>query len=91
MKPPMTPKPTAELLKETKPTRFKKIMQAVPQSERGHEYHHWDKLRHLEPPDDLTHEEWWLGLKITRGSSLRPIPLQSTVGHSFTRNWTTMT
>jgi len=78
MKPPMAPKPTADLLRETKPTRFKKIMQAVPLSQRSHDYHHWDKLRHLKPPEDLTHEEWWLGLRITRGSSLRPIPLRDT-------------
>jgi Fic family protein len=44
-------------------------------------YPHWDKLRHLRPPGDLTHEEWWAGLRIMR--DLRPIPLRSTDGRPF--------
>jgi Fic family protein len=83
MKPPATPKPTADLLKEIRSTRFKRILQTVPFSQRTRDYHHWDKLRHLKPPNDLTHEEWWLGLKITRSSSLRPIPLRDVSGQPF--------
>ena len=25
-------------------------------------YVHWDKLRHLEPPADLSREEWWFSI-----------------------------
>jgi Fic family protein len=40
---------------------------------------HWDKLRHLEPPDGLTHEQWWLGIKMARNSLLRPFPLRDAI------------
>ena len=33
-------------------------------TEEGNEYVHWDKLRRRTPPSDLTHEEWWLGIKL---------------------------
>ncbi len=29
-------------------------------------YLHWDKLRHLTPPDGFTHEQWWAGMKLNR-------------------------
>lgn len=31
-------------------------------------YVHWDKLRHLTPPDELTHEQWWFAIKSARNS-----------------------
>jgi len=36
----------------------------------------WDKLRHLDPPDGLSHEQWWLGIKLARSSLLRTFPLR---------------
>ena len=36
---------------------------------------HWDKLRHLDPPDGLDHKQWWLGIKMARSSLLRTFPL----------------
>jgi Fic family protein len=47
------------------------------------EYIHWDKLRHLAPPSDLSHEEWWLTIKYARGQSLQKIPLRDTTGRAF--------
>ena len=47
------------------------------------EYLHWDKLRHLTPPAGLTHDLWWLGLKVSRGSSLRRLPLDDLRGRPF--------
>lgn len=44
---------------------------------------HWDKLRHLEPPDGLTHEEWWLRIKLARGPLLRSFPLTDPTGAPF--------
>jgi len=83
MKQPVKPPPTDDLIKAIKPARFKKILQEMPFPQRRNEYYHWDKLRHLKAPNDLTHEEWWLGLKITRGPSLRPIPLRDVSGRPF--------
>lgn len=47
------------------------------------DYVHWDKLRHLGPPGELTREEWWLGIKIARLQLLRPLPMQDLEGRPF--------
>jgi len=47
------------------------------------EYIHWDKLRHLEPPADLSHEEWWLLIKLGRQRLFRQIPLTDATGRCF--------
>jgi Fic family protein len=52
-------------------------------SEPGDGYVHWDKLRHREPPDTLTHEEWWFLLKLTRRQLLRNLPLTDPQGQRF--------
>src|SRR5688500_20210662 len=49
----------------------------------NNEYRHWDILRHLEPPAGLTHEEWWLGIKLARKQLRRPLPLVSVAGEPF--------
>lgn len=38
-------------------------------------YLHWDKLRHLAPPDDLSVEQWWMAIKATRLSMFKKLPL----------------
>jgi Fic family protein len=51
--------------------------------EDGREYVHWDKLRHLQPPNGLTPQEWWLLIKWGRQSSQRVIPLTDPDGRHF--------
>ncbi len=46
-------------------------------------YDHWDKLRHKEPPEGLTHDEWWLLTKLARAPLLRQLPLRDAEGRSF--------
>ena len=46
-------------------------------------YRHWDELRHLTPPEGLTLEEWWTGLKFARSQTGREIPLQDRDGELF--------
>lgn len=48
-------------------------------------YPHWDKLRHLDPPEGLTNEEWWAGIKLGRLVA-RPVPLVGTDGRHFSYN-----
>ncbi len=47
------------------------------------DYPHWDKLRHLTPPEGLSAEEWWLGIKLRRGGLLKDIQLLDKEGKSF--------
>ena len=41
-------------------------------------YPHWDKLRHLTPPDGVTLEGWWAALSVQR--TTQPLPLLATDG-----------
>lgn len=47
-------------------------------------YLHWDKLRHLEPPAGLTHEEWWAAIKLSRNAGSHALPLVDKNGKAFT-------
>ncbi|MBM4256229.1 MAG: hypothetical protein FJ147_10060 [Deltaproteobacteria bacterium] len=38
-------------------------------------YRHWDTLRHIQPPEGLSSDEWWAGVKFARYSSRREVPL----------------
>jgi len=50
---------------------------------RGH-YYHWDKLRHLKlPPHVLSHEEWWLAIKLSRRALYKNIPQSDKDGNPF--------
>ena len=50
----------------------------------GEQYLHWDKLRHLTPPQGLDHKQWWFVLKMGRSPQNRPLPLEDAQGRSFT-------
>ena len=47
------------------------------------EYIHWDKLRHLDPPEGLSHRHWWAGIKWARRSLMRELPLEDPDGRPF--------
>lgn len=38
-------------------------------------YEHWDHLRHLTPPNGMTAEQWWFGIKLARMTQQRRLPL----------------
>lgn len=46
-------------------------------------YLHWDTLRHRPPPEGLTPEQWWLGIKLARRNAYRPLPLRDMRGQPF--------
>ncbi len=47
------------------------------------EYYHWDKLRHLTPPDGLSVEEWWFTVKTARKALYKSIPHTDVAGEPF--------
>jgi Fic family protein len=49
----------------------------------GGKYRHWNDIRHLSTPSGLTREQWWLRIKLARGSMRREYPLQDTDGLPF--------
>ena len=46
-------------------------------------YAHWDKVRHLKPPDGFTLQEWWFAIKMDRTGSRKGIPLADVSGMPF--------
>ncbi len=55
---------------------------------RPDDYPHWDKLRHLTPPDGFSSEDWWAAVKLQRRQSARTLPLLQISGEPFTYNLT---
>lgn len=84
MRIPRTPPSSKRLMAEVmKPDRVVPIFQAVAEPTCDGRYFHWDELRFRKPPQGLTHEEWWLGLKMRRQAGYRTIPLMDTRGQPF--------
>ncbi len=79
-----SPPRVQDLMTRVGPERFARAI-AVPYDGRraDRDYVHWDKLRYLTPPDDLTQEEWWLGIKMARLAGHRTIPLTDAGGAQF--------
>ena len=46
-------------------------------------YRHWETLKYLQPPEDLTPEEFWAGVKFARSQIRREVPLRTTQDHPF--------
>lgn len=53
-----------------------------PINEKG-EYLHWDKLRHLTPPFELTSEQWWFAVKLARRAIYKELPFTNKYGNPF--------
>ena len=82
MKQPLAPKSLRELLTENS-EKVLTVLDLRLGPTVGDRYEHWDKLRRREPPDGLTHEQWWLGIKFSRNSQYRQLPLRDTRGRPF--------
>lgn len=46
-------------------------------------YLHWDQLRHRSPPDNLSSEAWWTGVKIARMGLYKTLPLTDKYNRAF--------
>lgn len=76
MKIPLSPLPLAELLPRLGPKELPQILSRGLGPLVGGRYFHWDDLRHRTPPEGLSHEAWWVGIKIARQGLLRALPFQ---------------
>ncbi|MCY4254859.1 MAG: Fic family protein [Gammaproteobacteria bacterium] len=46
-------------------------------------YVHWSKLKHMQPPEGISNEEWWLAIKFARASIRHELPLFDKNGCRF--------
>jgi hypothetical protein len=85
MKIPQKPPDTRAFLKEAQPdlSTFLDSVRTVQRPTHRGRYLHWDKLRRLSPPDGLTHEQWWFGLKAARSVLLKDLPSKDVTGRNF--------
>lgn len=75
MKLPLAPQPIDQLLTKTDPAKLPHLFRSYPGSVEAQRYLHWDETRHREPPAGLSHDEWWLSIKLARMAQARRLPL----------------
>jgi len=86
MKIPVTPPNYEEILKRITSENvelFMDLMRNPSAVDQQGRYLHWDKLRHLVPPNNLTSEEWWFGIKTARRNLYQKVPLFDVRGREF--------
>ncbi len=76
-----SPPDEEQLFANIEPQRLFVVLRSVRAAPARPDYIHWDKLRHLDPPDGITPEEWWLAIKL--GRSLSDFPLTDASGKRF--------
>ncbi len=81
MRQPLTPPSVENLLHGMDPDRVARIVGVSPLV-RG-EYAPWDTVIRLAPPQGLSSEEWWLGIRLARNRLLNPVPLRDVQGAPF--------
>ncbi len=74
---------TEEVLEKLSAAELMGVVAAPEDVRARHEYLHWDKLRHLSPPQGLTSEQWWLKVRYAREGELRKLPLTDSQGTPF--------
>lgn len=83
MKIPSTPPAMADLMRGVTSERLLHLMTTKPVSTTQSAYLHWDELRHRTPPEGLSVNEWWLGIKFGRINVERTLPFLDKDGQSF--------
>ncbi len=72
-----------DLVENLEPEALGRVIAAQAGLPPDDDYVHWDKLRHLTPPGEMSRDEWWLGIKFRRTAALRLLPLRSPSGMPF--------
>jgi len=66
------------------PNKIVEILSSTTKPDPNGKYYHWDKLRHIKLPFDISsHEEWWLAIKFARKALYKNIPHSDKAGNSF--------
>lgn len=84
MRMPQTPPDFEQIMKEAaKNNRLHLLWNAATDLNATRKYRHWDKVRRLKAPGDLTHREFWAALKFQRLPLFKPVPLRDKDGRPF--------
>lgn len=86
MKIPIRPPKFNDLMQmaASSPEDLVRILSSGIQPDPKENYYHWDRLRHLKlPRHNLSHEEWWLAIKLARRVLYKKIPHSDKNGNPF--------
>ena len=83
MKVPLSPPDIASLLSDARAEDLVALVASARPVDAKGRYLHWDEMRHRQPPEELTTEQWWLGTALSRQVSSRSLPLSSIDGSPF--------
>ncbi len=83
MRMPKAPPQVQKLFVSTPSQRLLHCLGAGVESVHKDKYLHWEDVRVRNPPADLSHEEWWLAIKLKRGSTRRELPFVDKSGQHF--------
>ncbi|MBC8371963.1 MAG: Fic family protein, partial [Planctomycetes bacterium] len=73
-----------EKLRKDYPARLHAVFGASQKASQLDKYLHWNRLKYSKRPADLSLEEWWLAIKLSRSSNARTVPLVDTQSSPFT-------
>ncbi|SDU05786.1 Fic family protein [Desulfobacula phenolica] len=83
MKIPVTPPDLDQIIKANLDVLPKIFQMNIGPTDNKGRYLHWDKLRHLSPPETIGIEELWAGIKIQRSLLSKNLPFLNKSGDGF--------
>jgi len=86
MKVPVSPPDFGTLLAsifEKNPDALMRMIESASPTDQKGRYSHWDKVRHLPPPEGFSSEEWWFRIKKARRDLYQLLPLQDKQNKPF--------
>jgi len=82
--PPSTASILKELIHEEDNQKLIKLLgSSVGLTDSKGRYVHWEKLKHLVPPDGLSSKEYWFSIKTAREKVYKKLPLEDKFGEAF--------
>ncbi|MFA7270603.1 MAG: Fic family protein [Sterolibacterium sp.] len=82
MRLPETTPDLAQIFKGVQTDKLQLILQNASPLSKGR-YLHWEELRHREPPQGLTHDDWWGAILLGRLPLMQTLPLLDKRGNPF--------
>ncbi len=83
MKLPLPPPAPNKILAQIDPSVLLTLLSTTRSPLCDGQYLHWDELRHRTPPAGLSHDLWWLNIKLARTALAQVLPLTDRDGEAF--------
>ena len=84
MKIPQRPPGLSKVLDDLDFESFERVLTSNVKASQNGQYRHWDEIRYREPPEGLSHAEWWYAIRYARQRESYELPLADEYGSPFT-------